>query len=107
MKVIQKLLQKVMEIAKSIGHTNILVESQCTYSITRTQNPDTPQFRGGNPYFFIENLYKSVSFIYASMYHENVHAIHIAMQFAKKLCKKNRQPAAKNQNWSFTSRGAT
>ena len=44
---------------------------------------DTPQFPGG-PYFFSENLYQSVSFIYASMYHENVHAIHIAMQFAKK-----------------------
>ena len=29
---------------------------------------DTPQFRGGNPYFFSENLYQSVSFIYASMY---------------------------------------
>ena len=45
---------------------------------------DTPQFRGGNPYFFSENLYQSVSFIYASMYLENVHAIHIAMQFAHK-----------------------
>ena len=45
---------------------------------------DTPQFRGGNPYFVSENLYQSVSFIYASMYRENVHAIHIAMQFAKK-----------------------
>ena len=44
---------------------------------------DTPQFRGGNPYFFSENPYQSVSFIYASMYRENVHAIHIAMQFAK------------------------
>ena len=45
---------------------------------------DTPQFCGGNPYFFAENPYQSVSFIYASMYRENVHAIHIAMQFAKK-----------------------
>ena len=45
---------------------------------------DTPQFREGNPYFFSENPYKSVSFIYASIYRENVHAIHIAMQFAKK-----------------------
>ena len=36
-----------------------------------------------NPYFFSENLYQSVSFIYASMYRENVHAIDIAMQFAK------------------------
>ena len=49
------------------------------------QAPDTPQFRGGNPYFFSENLYKSVSFIiHASMYRENVHTIHIAIQFAKK-----------------------
>ena len=46
--------------------------------------PDMPQFRGGNPYFFSENPYTSVSFIYASIYRENVHAIHIAMQFAKK-----------------------
>ena len=42
---------------------------------------DTPQFRGRNPYFFRENPYQSVSFIYALMYSENVHAIHIAMQF--------------------------
>ena len=71
---------------------------------------DMPQFRGGNPYFFSENPYTSVSFIYASIYRENVHAIHIAMQFAKKiatLCNKNRQPAAKNQNRRFTSGGAT
>ena len=72
---------------------------------------DMPQFRWGNPYFFSENLYQSVSFIYASMYRENVHAIHITMRFAKKivtLCYKNRQhAAAKNQNRSFTSRGAT
>ena len=72
---------------------------------------DTPHFRWGNPYFFTENLYQSVSFIYASMYRENVHAIHITMRFAKKivtLCNINRQPAAKNQNRSFTSsRGAT
>ena len=72
--------------------------------------PDTPLFRGGNPYFFSENPYQSVSFIYALMYCENVHVIHIAMQFAKKistLCNKNRQPAAKNQNRSFIARGAT
>ena len=59
---------------------------------------DTPQFRGGNPYFFSGNLYQSVSFIYASMYSENVHAIQIAMQFTKKiatLCNKYRQTAAK------------
>ena len=50
----------------------------------RFTKSDTPQFRGGNPYFFSENPYQSVSFIDASMYRENVHAIHIAMQFAKK-----------------------
>ena len=38
---------------------------------------DTPQFRWGNPYFFSKNLYQSVSFIYASMYRENVHAIRV------------------------------
>ena len=41
-------------------------------------------FVGGNPYFFSENLCQSVSFIYASMYSENFHAIHIAMQFTNK-----------------------
>ena len=46
-------------------------------------NADTPQFRGGNPYFFNENPYQSVSFIYASMYRESVHAIHIPMQFSR------------------------
>ena len=78
-------------------------------SVTR-HCADMPQFCWGNPYFFSENLYQSVFFIYASMYRENVHAIHIKMRFAKKivtLCNKNRQPAAKNQNQSFTSRGAT
>ena len=53
--------------------------------------PDTPQFRGGNPYFVIENLYQSVSFIYASIYLENVHAVCDAV--CKKiatLCNKNR-----------------
>ena len=29
---------------------------------------DMPQFRGGNPYFLSENLYRSVSFTNASMY---------------------------------------
>ena len=71
---------------------------------------DTPQFREGNPYFFSENPYQSVSFIYASMYRENVHANSYRDAVCKKietLCNKNRQPAAKNQNRSFTSRGAT
>ena len=45
---------------------------------------DTPQFCGENPYLFSENPYQSVSFIYASMYRENVHAIHITMQFLQK-----------------------
>ena len=69
---------------------------------------DTPQFCGVNPYFFSENPCQSVSFIYASMYRENVHAIHIAMQFAKKistLCNKNRQPAANNHNRSHRRTG--
>ena len=46
---------------------------------------DTPQFRGGggNPYFFSETLYQSVSLIDASMYRDTFHAIRIAMQFAK------------------------
>ena len=44
---------------------------------------DTPQFRGGNPYFFRENLYQSVSFIYASVYSENVHAIHTIPVYKK------------------------
>ena len=54
--------------------------------------------------FFRENPYQSVSFIYASMYRENVHAIHISMQLCKQiatLCNKNRQPAANNQNRSL------
>ena len=46
---------------------------------------DTPQFRGENPDFFSANLYQSVSFIYASMCCENINAIHIAMQFVKKI----------------------
>ena len=44
-------------------------------------NADTPQFRGRNPYFSVKiciNPYPP------SMYRENVHAIHIEMQFAKK-----------------------
>ena len=70
---------------------------------------DTPQFRGGNPYFFSENPYQSVSFIYASMYRENVRAIHITMQFLQKkiatLCNKNRHPAAKNPKSELYFRG--
>ena len=52
-----------------------------THGTMKSPIPDTPQFREGNPYFSSENPYKSVSFIYASIYRENFHAIHIAMQF--------------------------
>ena len=45
---------------------------------------DTPQFRGGNPYFFRENLYQTVSFVDASMYRDTFHTISISMQFGKK-----------------------
>ena len=38
----------------------------------------------GEIHIFSVKIYKFVSFIYASLYRENVHAIHIAMQFAKK-----------------------
>ena len=55
-----------------------------------TLSTDTPQFRGGNPYFFSENPYQSVSFIYASMYLENVHAIHITVHIAMEFGKKSR-----------------
>ena len=44
-----------------------------------------PQFRGGNPYFESENLYQSVSFANASMYHDTLHVIRIAIQFAKQI----------------------
>ena len=46
---------------------------------------DTPQFLGGNPYFFGENLYQSVSIVDASMYREIFHPIRVATQFANKL----------------------
>ena len=47
---------------------------------------DTRQFHGGNPYFFSENLsIRILHYFIASMYRENVHAIHIAKQFAKKM----------------------
>ena len=53
----------------------------------------------GNPYFFSENLYQSVSLIDASMYRDTFHAIRIAMQFAKKcdIVKQNPQPAAQTR----------
>ena len=60
---------------------SVSVSSRPTVNVS---DADTPQFREGNPYFFNENPYQSVSFIYASIYRENVHVIHIAMQFAKK-----------------------
>ena len=72
---------------KSVSQHDTAVSSQKRpKSVLDTDNPyqaDTPKFRGGNPYFFSENLYQSVSFIYASMYSENVHAIQIAMQFTQ------------------------
>ena len=71
---------------------------------------DTPQFRGRNPYFFSENPYQSVSFIYASMYHKcsrNSYHDAVMQKNGDIVYNKNRQPAAKNQNRSFTSRGAT
>ena len=80
------------------------------------KNPiaDTPQFRGGNPYFFSENLYQSVSFTYASMCIAKTLTRFISRCILQKksrhcvgLPNKNRQPAAKNQKRSFTSRGAT
>ena len=68
---------------KSI-HTKFLPRYPKIEEIIR--GADTPQFRGGNPYFFRENPYQSVSFIYASMYSENVHAIHtMPYQFTKKI----------------------
>ena len=91
-----------MKAFDKVPHLRLLVKFQ-SYT-------DTPQFREGNPYFSSENPYKSVSFIYASIYRENVHAIHIAMQFAKKsrhCVLKIDSQHQKNQHRSFTSRGAT
>ena len=62
----------------------VVIQIQQCKLLINVGRPDTPQFRGGNPYFFSENPYPSVSFIYASMYRENVHAIHITMQFLQK-----------------------
>ena len=53
------------------------------YVWTCPRSTDTPQFRGGNPYFFRENPYQSVSLIYASMYSEHVHAIHTIPVYKK------------------------
>ena len=71
---------------------------------------DTPQFRGGKSVYF---QLKSVS----------IRILHLCIDVSQKrsrdsyrdavckkiatLCKKNRQPAAKNQNRSFTICGAT
>ena len=76
------------------------------------KDTDTPQFRGGNPYFFSENPYQSVSFICINVSRKRSRDSYHDAVFAKKiatLCNKNRHPAAKNQNRSFspTSRGAT
>ena len=75
-----------LNIKSSICHAFMkqIAKSRSSERSPRATQTDTPQFRGGNPYFFSENPYQSVSFIYASMYRENVHAIHIEMQFAAK-----------------------
>ena len=76
-----------------------------------------PQFRGGNPYFFRENLYQSVYFIDVSRhFSRDSHREAVCKKIAT-MCNKNRQPGAKTRchrtknwsrrNWSFTSRGAT
>ena len=72
----------VGSLEKKHQHVTIIFKTVPDIANHRSKT-DTPQFRGGNPYFFSENLSQSVSFIYASMYSENVHAIHIAMQFTK------------------------
>ena len=74
----------VCEMKTCIVQSHNIRESQYQLAVFAYSLADTPQFRWGNPYFFSENLYQSVSFICASMYSENVHAIHIAMQFTKK-----------------------
>ena len=43
-------------------HTHTLARL-LTHSLYSLPSTDTPQFRGGNPYIFGENLYQSVSFI--------------------------------------------
>ena len=48
---------------------------------------DTPQFRGGNPYFFSENLYQSVSF--------DVSRKHSRDSYRDAVCKKSRHFAIK------------
>ena len=77
----------------NVEHGNSAAEFRTRNQVIPGSNPpfatvskiaDTPQFRGGNPYLFSENPYQSVSFIYASMYRENVHAIHITMQFLQR-----------------------
>ena len=68
--------QRLISKLKSHGMGNSLIN-------WLEQWPDTPQFLGGNPYFFCENLYQSVSFVDALMYRDIFHAIRIAKQFAK------------------------
>ena len=43
-------------------YTNIGAHKQVEAYVTSVHETDTPQFRGGNPYFFRENPYQSVSF---------------------------------------------
>ena len=81
---------------------------------------DTPQFRGGNQYFFCENLYQSVILrrcIDVSRYFSRDSYSDAVCKKIATLCNKYRQPAAKTwcyrtknwsrRNWSFTSRGPT
>ena len=83
---------------ESVNNDDVRSSFYCVLLLSAIPSTDTPQFRRGNPYFFRENPYQSVSFIYASVYSENVHAIHITIQVPGI---KNRQPAAKNQNRSL------
>ena len=107
MRLYQKLWQNLEGLHQFVFYYPMQSSSHALSRLVETRKTvltDTPQFRGGNPYFFSENPYTSVSFIYASIYRENVYAIHIAMQFAKK----SRHCVIKiDQNRSFTSRGAT
>ena len=63
----------------------------------------TSQFCVGNPYFFSETLYQSVSFICIEVSQKRLRDSYRDAVCKKimTLCNKNWQPAAKNQNRSF------